>query len=383
MVEAAAGGSGSKTGTRRMNDAGAAPDLRVDAAALRRFVERLFAAAGCAAQESALIAQGLVRANLFGHDSHGVGLIPLYLGNLEQGLVRAGQSVRVVADHGAIIGLDGQKGFGQVIGGQAMRIAIDRARTTGLCMVGLSNTHHLARIGHWAEQCADAGLASVHFVNVLSRPLVAPWGGLDARLATNPFCVGVPHEPHPIVLDFATSMIAMGKARVALDAGVPLADGLALDAQGRPSNDPAVLFQDPPGALMPFAQHKGFALSVMCELLGGALSGGMVQDHDERPAPVINNMLSLVFAPDKLCSRAELDAQVAGLSAWLKGSPASPDSEGVRLPGEPERAMAVERGRNGIPLPSRTRDALVACARKVGTTAAELAPGAPAYQRGA
>ena len=353
----------------------AAPDSRVDADTLTGFVERLFAAAGCAADESALIAQGLVRANLFGHDSHGVGLIPLYLGNLEQGLVLAGQSVRVVHDHGAIIGLDGQKGFGQVIGGQAMRLAVERARATGLCMVGLSNTHHLARIGHWAEQCADAGLASVHFVNVLSRPLVAPWGGLDARLATNPFCVGVPHQPHPIVLDFATSMIAMGKARVALDAGVPLADGLVLDANGRPSNDPAVMFQDPPGALMPFAQHKGFALSVMCELLGGALSGGKVQDHDERPAPVINNMLSLVFAPDKLCSRQELDAQVASLTAWLKASPAPPDGEGVVMPGEPERATAAERSRLGIPLPERTRDALATCARKLGIAETALTKG--------
>lgn len=356
-----------------MNDgASAAREPRVGAVALTAFVERLFTAAGCAADESALIAQGLVRANLFGHDSHGVGLIPLYLGNLQLGMVRAGQSVRVVADHGAIIGLDGQKGFGQVIGGQAMRLAIERARATGLCMVGLSNTHHLARIGHWAEQCAEAGLASVHFVNVLSRPLVAPWGGLDARLATNPFCVGVPHEPHPLILDFATSMIAMGKARVALDAGVPLADGLVLDAQGQPSNDPAVMFQDPPGALMPFAQHKGFALSVMCELLGGALSGGMVQDHDERPAPMINNMLSLVFAPDRLCSRQELDAQVASLSAWLKASPAVPGGDGVALPGEPERATAAERSRQGIPLPERTRDALVVCARQVGIAPTEL-----------
>jgi hydroxycarboxylate dehydrogenase B len=356
-----------------MNDSAIAQDVRIDVAALTQFVERIFAVAGCTADESALIAQGLVRANLFGHDSHGVGLIPLYLGNLELGLVRPGQTVRVVADHGSIVGLDGQKGFGQSIGGQAMRIAIERARATGLCMIGLSNTHHLARIGHWAEQCADAGLASVHFVNVLSRPLVAPWGGLDARLATNPFCVGVPHSPHPLVLDFATSMIAMGKARVALDAGESLADGLVMDSRGQPSNDPAVMFADPPGALMPFAQHKGFALSVMCELLGGALSGGIVQDRDLHPAPLINNMLSLVFAPDKLCSAADLDAQVMRLAAWLKASPTTPGGTGVALPGEPERATAAERTRLGIPLPPRTREALIACAGKVGTTAAEMA----------
>ena len=243
-----------------------------------------------------------------------------------------------------------------------MRIAIERARAHGLAMVGLANTHHLARIGRWGEQCAAAGFASVHFVNVLSQPLVAPWGGRDARLATNPFCVAVPHAPHPLVLDYATSAVAYGKVRVALDAGKRMADGLLLDAQGRPTDDPAVMFQDPIGALLPLGGHKGFALAVMCELLGGALSGGKVQDHAPKPSPMINNMLSLVFAPDKLCSRDDFARQVERLAAWLRASPPAPSSSGIRLPGEPERIAARERERLGIPLPRRTRDALQACA---------------------
>jgi uncharacterized oxidoreductase len=340
-------------------------ELRIGAAALTRAVERLFVAAGCAFAEARRIADGLVESNLYGHDSHGVGLVPRYLDNLASGLVHPGREVRVSADHGAIVGLDGDKGFGQAIGEQAMAIAIERARRHGVAMVGLANTHHLARIGRWAEQCAAAGYASVHFVNVLSQPLVAPWGGTDARLATNPFCVAVPHAPHPLVLDYATSAVAHGKTRVALDAGRTMADGLLLDAQGRPTRDPAVMFQDPIGALLPFGAHKGYALAVMCELLGGALSGGRVQDHHPRPNPMLNNMLSLVFSPQRLCAPADFADQVERLAAWLRASPPAPGGAGVLLPGEPERIAARERARLGIPLPRRTLDALQASAAQV------------------
>lgn len=344
-------------------------DRGIAADALVHWVERVFTAAGSPGAEARQVAAGLVQANLFGHDSHGVGLVPTYVANLRQGLARAGMSARVVADHGAIVGLDGQRGFGQAIGVEAMAIAIERARATGVCVLGLSNTHHLARIGQWAEQCAAVGLASVHFVNVLSQPLVAPWGGLDARLATNPFCVGVPHDPHPLVLDFATSAVAYGKVRVAHDAGLPMAEGLLLDANGRPTRDPGVMLAEPMGALLPFGQHKGFALAVMCELLGGALSGGKVLDHAPQPSPMINNMLSIVFVPDRLCSREALADQVTRLAGWLRESPAAPGVAGILLPGEAERAAATLRGRDGIPLPRRTRDALAACGRDLGVAA--------------
>jgi len=350
-------------------------EQRIDATRLTDAVAATFAAAGCAAGEARTVAYALVEANLFGHDSHGVGLVPRYVDNLRQGLARAGMSARITADHGAIIGLDGQRGFGQTIGMEAMEIAIARARETGVCIAGLANAHHLARIGRWAEQCAAAGFASVHFVNVLSTPLVAPWGGMDARLATNPFCVGVPHVPHPIVLDYATSMVALGKVRVALDAGVPMAEGLLQDAAGNPTTDPAVMYQDPIGALLPFGQHKGFALAVMCELLGGALSGGAVQDHAPIPNPMINNMLSIVFAPDRLVGRDAFAQQVTRLADWLRASPPQPGATGIHLPGEPERITASERGRTGIPLPATTRDALASCARSLGVSAFDRAFG--------
>ena len=333
--------------------------------------------AGCTAAEARTVVSALVEANLFGHDSHGIGMLPLYIENLLAGRARAGQSARITSDHGTLVGIDGQRGFGQVVGAQAMDIAIERAKAHGVCIAGLSNAHHLARIGRWAEQCAAAGLASVHFVNVVSKPLVAPWGGSDARLSTDPFCVGVPHAPHPIILDYATSMVAMGKVRVAFEAEVPMAEGLLLDKHGHPTRDPGVMFDSAIGALLPFGQHKGFALSVMCEILGGALSGGQVQDRHHDPAPLINNMLSIVFVPDRLVSREALAAQIQQLAAWLRASPPRAGGTGVYLPGEPERVTARERGQKGIPLSPGTRDALRACARRVDATSFDRLFGDP------
>lgn len=343
----------------------AADVFAVDAGRLSDWVARLFAAAGCSGAEAEAIAASLVLSNLYGHDSHGVALVPMYLDDLRNGFAVPGVAVRIERDQGALLTLDGGRGFGQTVGRQAMALAIERARQHGCAVVGLHDAHHLARIGEWAEQCAAAGMASVHFVNVLSAPVVAPWGGTDARLVTNPFCVGVPREPHPLILDYATSAIAVGKARVAYAKGVAVPPGALIDAAGAPTTDPAALFAEPPGALLPFAQHKGYALAVMCEVLGGVLSGGRVQDG-RRNGGVFNNMLSIVLDADRLRGRAEREAQIAALERWVKASPAADPSAPVRLPGEPERAAERERRRDGIPIPAATAAALRAEAQRLG-----------------
>jgi uncharacterized oxidoreductase len=334
---------------------------------LEPWTARVFAAAGCSNDEAQTIAASLVRSNLYGHDSHGVGLVPMYLESLRAGTARIGQSLRIVTDHGALLTLDGQRGFGQVIARQAMALAIERATEFGCAVVGLHNAHHIARIGEWAEQCARAGLTSVHFVNVLSPPMVAPWGGSEARLVTNPFCVGVPREPHPVVLDYATSAIAVGKVKVALANGTPVPQGSLIDADGAPTTDPSVLFDSMKGALLPFAQHKGYALAVICELLGGMLSGGEVQRDDQRPS-TINNMLSLVFAGDRLCDPARQREQAAALETWIKSARRSDPAQPILFPGEPERQAEAQRRRDGIPIAAATAEALLADAARLGVT---------------
>jgi uncharacterized oxidoreductase len=332
---------------------------------LSAFGERLFAALGCPPPEARAIASNLVQANLLGHDSHGIGLVPQYVANVRAGHAVPGRSLRIVIDSGAVVALDGEKGFGQAVGEPAMALAIERAKAYGCAVVGLANTHHLGRIGQWGERCASAGLVSVHFVNVRSRGLVAPWGGSDARVSTNPFCVAVPHAPHPLVLDYATAALALGKTRVAVDKGEPVADGLLLGRDGLPTNDPGVMWGDTIGAILPFAQHKGWALSMMCEIVGGALTGGHVQDG-RTIHPMLNNMLTLVFDPARLGTVDSLEEEIARLSAWVKASPRGAGSDGIFLPGEPEQRVFEVRARDGIPMPVKTLEALARSAAELG-----------------
>jgi len=337
---------------------------RLSASRLSQWGERVFAALGSPPREAAQVARGLVQANLFGHDSHGIGLVPQYAENVAAGHARPGRELRVVHDAGALLTLDADKGFGQVLGEAAMSLAIARVREHGCAVVGLSNSHHLGRIGQWGEQVASSGFVSVHFVNVRSRPIVAPWGGTDARVSTNPFCVAVPHSPHPLVLDYATAAVALGKTRVAVDEDRRMADGLLLDRSGHPTNDPNVMWGERIGAILPFAEHKGWALAVMCELLGGALSGGRVQDG-ATIHPMLNNMLTLAFDPSRLGTASALAPQIERLAGWVRASPPMDGCNGISLPGEPEHRTADARSREGIPIARKTLDSLNTVARRL------------------
>ena len=206
----------------------------VDAGRLRAAVAAIFQAAGCDEAEGARIARYLVESNLTGHDSHGVIRVPRYVHWLDTGAVYAGRSVKTVMDAGAVAVLDGDHGFGQTIGEQAMTLAVEKAREFGVAVVGLRNSGHLGRIGDWAELAAAEGLISIHFVNTSGLGmLVAPFGGTERRMSTNPISIGVPMpEGPPLVLDCATSIVAEGKVLVALNGGKPLPDGALIERDG-------------------------------------------------------------------------------------------------------------------------------------------------------
>jgi uncharacterized oxidoreductase len=274
-------------------------------------------------------------------------------------------------DSGTLLGLDGGAGFGQVVGGEAMRLGIERARAHGSCIVALGNAHHLGRIGEWAEMAVSAGLVSVHFVNVIARPIVAPWGGRDARLGTNPFAIGIPVAgQEPFVLDMATSVVAQGKTRVAHNKGVPLAPGQLLDDQGRATTDPAYGVVPPLGALLPFGEHKGFGLSLACELLGGALAAGMsVSSAADGRRRVLNGMLTILVDPASIADAAGFQAQMKATIDWVKASPPREGVERVLTAGEPERAARAARSANGVPVDAATWSEILVAAESLGVSA--------------
>jgi uncharacterized oxidoreductase len=348
--------------------------MHVDHLALIRLAFEICSAAGTPDQEARTVAESLVEANLQGHDSHGVGMLPIYVQNIKKGLLQPDAHVRTISTSANVLLLDGQSGFGQVVGPEAMELAIEHTRSQGVCIMGLKNAHHLGRIGGMGEQAAAAGLISMHYVNVVGHnPLVAPFGGAQARMNTNPFCCAIPmQDPSaPLIFDMATSTIALGKARVAHNSGETVADGCLVDHQGLPTQDPGVMFSEPLGAMTYLGQHKGFGLALVCELLAGALVGHWTaQDEHPRPRNVINHMLTVVLDPAVFENVDDFVAEAEKFVAYIKATQPAVGTDSVLIPGDPEREQKRRRQEQGIPVDPGTWQQLLDTAASVGISEA-------------
>ncbi|WP_439574947.1 malate/lactate/ureidoglycolate dehydrogenase [Phreatobacter sp.] len=348
----------------------------VDAARLEALVAAIFERAGCAPDEAGRIGHYLTEANLTGHDSHGVARVPRYVDWLREGRVLAGKEVTAVVDTPAVTVLDGHYGFGQTVGPQAVRIGIDKAKANGLAAVALRHAGHLGRIGDFAEMAAAEGLVSIHFVNVVGSILVAPFGGVDRRLSTAPYCVSVPLEGRPpLLLDFATSLVAEGKVLVASLGGKPVPPDALISPDGAISGDPAVLYgpypegpgpRDPmmgPGAIRAFGEHKGSGLAFMCEILGGALTGAGTTGPDKR---FCNGMMSIYINPKVLDPDGFFPTEAAAYVAYYKSAQPVAAGGEVLVPGEAEARAKAKKLKDGVPLSDGAWDSIAATARELG-----------------
>lgn len=360
----------------------AEPPVLIAVDTLETLVRDMFVAAGGSAGEAAGIAQHLVGANLAGHDSHGVARVPRYIDWLRDGHMFFGREVRFVTDGGAFALLDADYGFGQTVARQATEIGIARAKQHGAAVIALRNAGHVGRIGHYAEMALAEGLISIHLVNVAASTLVAPFGGVDRRFSTAPIAIGAPLEGRPVVLDFATSLVAEGKVMVASNGGKPLPPDALIEPDGRLSGDPHTLYGDypqigprnpaaGPGAIRAFGEHKGSGLALMCELLAGAFTAGgcagpLPPGHRGR---ITNGILSIYLSPAHFGTEAEFQRLGREYVDWVASSrPAKPDQP-VLLPGEPEARTRAERRANGIPLQPDTWTGIIQSAASLGISA--------------
>ncbi len=355
--------------------------MKISADHLTALATSILSYASGAPDAAAKVAARLVSANLTGHDSHGVGMIPAYVdGILARQLMPEGKA-RIVQDKGPFVLVDGEQGFGHIVAEQAMEFAIERARASHFAVLSLRNSFHLGRLGDWGAMAAEAGFICIIYANVQSsRPLVAPFGGSDARFVTNPYCTAIPAtEKHPMfLLDMATSTIAMGKARVADLSGKQLPEGSVIDAKGNPTSDPSVMFNDAGGSLTTFGQHKGFGLALLGDILGGSFSGGGAYlPEREVAANITNNMMAILIDPDVFGTAEAFGIDVDKYSNWVKASPPAPGFDAVQFPGDPERRSARDRKANGIFVDAGTLAQLKAAAQSAGVPQEEFDAFAP------
>jgi len=342
----------------------------VSAPRLIELVTATMQAAGCNRQEASTVARRLVDANLVGHDSHGVIRVGKYLEWMRSGWLRANQTPTIAFESDTIAIVDGNRGFGQVVGEFTGKLGTIKAAKAGIAMVGLRNCGHLGRVGDWAELAAAAGQVSLHFLNTSGAQRVAPFGGSDRRLSTNPITVGVPIAgAEPVILDVTTSMVAEGKLFVASNKGEQVPSGWIIDKNGRPTTDPKEFYDG--GALLTVGAHKGSGLSIIVDLLAGAIATGRSSDPND--TVLRNNMLSIYVAPDVYDTGGVVAREAARFVDWVKASPPATPGQPVLLPGEIERMTRARRLAEGIAIDDKTWTDLVGAAESVGIAAAKAA----------
>ena len=347
-----------------MSERGKTSEIRVDVNYAIELITDIFKAKSCNNYEAKTIAERLCGSNLKGHDSHGIVRVPRYVLWMEWGWVFPNIKPELIVDSGALALIDAKQGFGQVAGEFAVDEGIKRAKLHGVSVVGLKNSGHLGRIGDWSERAADAGLVSLHFVNVRGRLLVAPFGGSDRRGSTSPLSIGVPSkDTDHIILDMATSTVAEGKVMVAQKGGKPLPAGALIDSNGNLTINPEVMYgkinenevpnsENGTGAITAFGLHKGSGINFMMEILGGALTGSGVSAgiDDKEKRKFANGMLSLYVKVDNMVNFEYFLNEVRSYADFVRSSPPANKNEKVLIPGDKEISTYKDRLANGLPV---------------------------------
>ena len=324
---------------------------------LNQIAADIFETAGVPRDEAEIISELLVDANLAGHDSHGVLRIPQYIGLMESGQIQPGAPMEIERESASHALINGNWGFGHVIAKKAMSLAVQKAKSSTISAVSIYNCNHIGRLGSYPVMAANEGLLGMVMANAGGTALyVAPFGGTDGRLATNPISIAAPtRDDYPILLDITSSVVAQGKIRVALNRGDSVPLGWLINSKGEPTTDPHDLNGPPPGALLALggiAAHKGFALALMIDVLGGALSGaGCSGSGNTR---LQNGVLMIAMDIAKFTPLDDFYTHVDELVAHVKSSPFAPGFDEILVPGEIEARREQQGSQEGITLDDET-----------------------------
>ena len=347
---------------------------RISPGTLRAFGTRVLASLDVPDEDAALIADSLVQADLWGHQSHGFLRLPWYAARIRSGAMRAVTDPAVLSDTGPLLLLDGRDGIGQVLTERARTLAVERARTHGVGVVGVRTSNHFGTAMYWTRRAARDGCVAVLTTN--ASPAMAPWGGREKRLGTNPWSIAAPGPDGRIVaVDIANTAVARGKIYLAKNRGEPIPESWALSPDGAPTTDPAdgVL-----GVILPMAGHKGYAITFLMDVLSGALTGSAVGTGVHGPyeadTPSGAGHLFLALDPDAFGDRAGYESRVRQLIDEVKGVPLAQGFDEVFYPGEVEdRAEAANLAAGGVLLAEQSLTDLHELAAEAGVPFPEVA----------
>jgi LDH2 family malate/lactate/ureidoglycolate dehydrogenase len=346
---------------------------RFTADQLQEICVEILNAVGVPEDEAGIVSNCLVAANLRGVDSHGIVLLPRYVRRVRGGMIRAKARINVIRESPSTVLLDGGSSLGPVIGVKAMQIAIDKAKTGGICGVAVSSSEHLGMLAYYSMLATKHDLIGITMSNTI--PLMAAWGGKSRVIGNNPMTFAFPTKTNPIVLDMATSAAAAGKIRIAKLKGEKLAEGWAIDKYGQPTTDPnAVIDQTDPdsvegwiGALLPMGGHKGYGLSVVVDLFCGVLTGAKCSpEMSLRSDPSSHRDGGAFVAAINIETFIPLQQFKERIDKFIKIIKGNPSVQGeIFLPGEIEFREEEKRRKEGILIPDKAHQEIEILAKEL------------------
>jgi len=321
---------------------------------LRDFVAAVFARLGLPPEDAMLVADSLVQADLWGHQSHGVLRAPWYAARLRSGAMRARSTPEIVTDARAICVIDGQDGVGQVLAARAAREAIARAQAHGVGVAALRNSNHFGTAMYFTLMAACAGC--IGFLSTNASPAMPPFGGRRKLVGNNPWSIAAPAGAHPpMVLDIANTAVARGKIHLARRRGEAIPPGWALTSDGAPTTDPQAAID---GLILPMAGHKGYGIAVMMDVLSGILTGSqsLAGVHGPYEPGARSGCGHLFIALDIAAFRPRdvFATEMETLIATLKSAPRQDGIDEIFYPGEIEARHDLRHRAEGLDLPADT-----------------------------
>ncbi len=328
--------------------------FRVKSSDLNEFCLACFLKIGLSDEHARILSDTLIQANLRGVDSHGITRLPGYFERAQRGLIEYRNKINIESKNLCISTIDAENNFGQLVAYYGMNEAIMKAnqKETGVGFVGISHTNHIGMAAYYAMMATKQNMIGFAMSNTPST--VAPWGGSEPMLGTNPIAIAIPAgKEYPIVLDMATSIVARGKIRLALDNGQEIPLGWALDEEGNPTIDPEKAIK---GALLPFGGPKGYAISLIIHILSAVLSNSaremdVKSMYDFSGKSEVGNFLGAIRI-SSFISQDLFDHEIDEMIRRIKNSKRAKDVNRIYLPGEIEFEVQKEREKNGIPISS-------------------------------